>query len=65
MDNALINTLMLLTSPAVRLGYQRDGWEEFTLGIRVLPPSARRRKLEDYRHSLLDGGLHIERMMGP
>ena len=34
-------------------------WEEFTAGIAVLPRSERRRKLEAYRESLIDGGIDV------
>lgn len=34
-------------------------WEEFNAGIAALPRSERRRKLEAYRESLLDGGLDV------
>lgn len=34
-------------------------WEEFTLGVRMLQPSARRAQLEAYRQSLLSAGLEV------
>jgi len=34
-------------------------WEEFTAGIRSLLPSKRRRSLEAFRESLLEGGLEV------
>ena len=34
-------------------------WEEFTLGVRALAATARRKQLEAYRQSLLDAGLSI------
>ncbi len=34
-------------------------WEEFTLGVRMLQPSARRAQLDAYRQSLLSAGLEV------
>lgn len=34
-------------------------WEEFTLGVRMLQPSARRAQLEAYRQTLLSAGLEV------
>src|SRR5262249_35869270 len=34
-------------------------WEEFNAGVAALPRSERRRKLEAYRDTLLDGGLDV------
>lgn len=34
-------------------------WEEFTAGIRSLLPSDRRRRLEAFRESLIEGGLEV------
>jgi predicted nucleic acid-binding protein len=34
-------------------------WEEFTVGIRSLQPSERRRKLEAFRDGLIVGGLDV------
>ena len=51
--------LSLLTSRQFDWGTSATAWEEFTLGIRVLPASARRTELEAYRRGLLNGGLEI------
>ncbi len=51
--------LSLLTSRQFDWGTSATAWEEFTLGIRVLPASARRNELEAYRRGLLNGGLAI------
>lgn len=51
--------LSLLTSRQFDWGTSATAWEEFTLGIRVLPASARRNELEAYRRGLLSGGLEI------
>lgn len=40
-------------------GTSATAWEEFTLGIRLLPASQRRRHLEAYRQQLLDAGLEV------
>jgi tRNA(fMet)-specific endonuclease VapC len=34
-------------------------WEEFMVGIQVLPQSARRRRLEEYRRELMASGLVV------
>jgi tRNA(fMet)-specific endonuclease VapC len=34
-------------------------WEEFTCGVRALPATARRKRLEDYRRNLVDAGLVV------
>lgn len=51
--------LSLLTSRQFDWGTSATAWEEFTLGIRVLPTSARRNELDAYRRGLLNGGLEI------
>jgi predicted nucleic acid-binding protein len=51
--------LSRLTSRQFDWGTSATAWEEFNLGIFRLPPSARRKKLEDYRRTLLDGGIEI------
>ncbi len=45
--------LSLLTSRQFDWGTSATAWEEFTLGIRVLPASARRNELEAYRRGPL------------
>ncbi|MGH8148999.1 MAG: PIN domain-containing protein [Steroidobacteraceae bacterium] len=51
--------LSQLTSRQFDWGTSATAWEEFTLGIRVLPPSARRNGLEAYRRGLQNGGLEV------
>jgi predicted nucleic acid-binding protein len=51
--------LSLLTSKQLDWGTSATAWEEFTVGIRILPASARRNELEAYRRGLLNGGLEI------
>lgn len=51
--------LSLLTSRQFDWGTSATAWEEFTLGIRALTPSARRNELEAYRRGLVNGGLEV------
>jgi len=51
--------LSLLTTRQFDWGTSATAWEEFTLGIRVLPPSRRRNQLEAYRQALLQSGLEV------
>ena len=40
-------------------GTSATAWEEFDLGVRMLPATVRRRRLEFYRRNLLEAGLPI------
>ena len=51
--------LSRLTSRGVDWCTSATAWEEFTLGVRLLQPSARRSQLEGYRQNLLSGGLEV------
>jgi tRNA(fMet)-specific endonuclease VapC len=51
--------LSRLTSRSFDWCTSATAWEEFTFGVRMLAPSARRGQLEEYRESLLSGGLEV------